>query len=37
MSDPQKIGDGLSSYIHYRVQSKTNANYFKKKDMDVRR
>ena len=29
VSDPQKIGDGMSSYMAYKVTTKTNVTYFR--------
>ncbi|KAG0716364.1 Sorting nexin-2 [Chionoecetes opilio] len=29
VSDPQKIGDGMSSYMAYKVTTKTNVSYFR--------
>lgn len=29
VSDPQKIGEGMSSYMAYKVTTKTNVSYFK--------
>jgi len=34
---PHKVGEGMSSYMVYSVQTRTNINYFKKKDMTVNR
>jgi hypothetical protein len=33
--EPRKIGDGMSSYLVYKVVTKTNASYFKKKEFFV--
>ena len=32
VSDPQKIGDGMSSYMAYKVTTKTNITYFRWED-----
>ncbi|XP_063842862.1 sorting nexin-2-like isoform X11 [Scylla paramamosain] len=37
VSDPQKIGDGMSSYMAYKVTTKTNVSYFRKKHWSVMR
>nr|XP_027217697.1 sorting nexin-2-like isoform X7 [Penaeus vannamei] len=37
ISDPQKIGDGMSSYMAYKVTTKTNIAYFRKKHWSVTR
>ncbi|XP_042877402.1 sorting nexin-2-like isoform X5 [Penaeus japonicus] len=37
ISDPQKIGDGMSSYMAYKVTTKTNIPYFRKKHWSVTR
>ncbi|XP_068204087.1 sorting nexin-2-like isoform X4 [Palaemon carinicauda] len=37
VSDPQKIGDGMSSYMAYKVTTKTNIGYFRKKNWSVTR
>lgn len=37
VTDPHKIGDGMSSFIAYKVVTRTNSNYFKKKEMVVER
>lgn len=29
VSDPQKIGEGMSSYMAYKVTTKTNVSYFR--------
>jgi len=34
---PHKVGEGMSSYMVYSVQTRTNINYFKKKEMTVNR
>ncbi|XP_050686568.1 sorting nexin-2-like isoform X3 [Eriocheir sinensis] len=37
VSDPQKIGEGMSSYMAYKVTTKTNVSYFRKKHWSVMR
>jgi len=37
VTSPHKVGEGMSSYMVYNVQTKTNINYFKKKEMSVNR
>lgn len=37
VTDPHKMGDGMSSFIAYKVVTRTNSNYFKKKEMVVDR
>ncbi|XP_042203536.1 sorting nexin-2-like [Homarus americanus] len=37
VSDPQKIGEGISSYMAYKVTTKTNITYFRKKNWSVMR
>lgn len=37
VSDPQKIGDGMSSYMAYKITTKTNISYFKKSHWGVTR
>ncbi|XP_066978709.1 sorting nexin-2 isoform X8 [Macrobrachium rosenbergii] len=37
VSDPQKIGEGMSSYMAYKVTTKTNITYFRKKNWSVTR
>jgi len=37
VTDPHKVGDGMSSYIAYNVVTRTNSNYFKKKELKVTR
>ncbi|XP_045611991.1 sorting nexin-2 isoform X1 [Procambarus clarkii] len=37
ISDPQKIGEGMSSYMAYKVTTKTNITYFRKKHWSVMR
>ncbi|KAK8724852.1 hypothetical protein OTU49_010946 [Cherax quadricarinatus] len=37
VSDPQKIGEGMSSYMAYKVTTKTNISYFRKKNWSVMR
>lgn len=37
ISDPIKIGDGMSSYMTYKVQTKTNYPVFKQQDFEVNR
>ena len=34
---PHKVGEGMSSYMVYNVKTRTNINYFKKKEMSVNR
>lgn len=36
VADPHKVGEGMSAFMAYKVRSKTNINYFKRKDMEVR-
>jgi len=35
--DPFKVGEGMSSYMAYKVVTRTNSNYFKKKELVVTR
>ncbi|KAG1649977.1 Sorting nexin-2 [Nymphon striatum] len=35
--DPQKIGDGMSSYMAYKICTKTNLKYFKKQEFSALR
>ena len=35
IQDPQKIGDGISSYLTYHVVTRTNIGLFRKKEMSV--
>ena len=37
MIDPFKVGEGMSSYMAYKVVTRTNSNYFKKKELVVTR
>jgi len=37
VTDPHKVGDGMSSFIAYNVVTRTNSNYFKKKELKVNR
>eukprot|EP00057_Strongylocentrotus_purpuratus_P025245 XP_011679719.1 PREDICTED: sorting nexin-2 [Strongylocentrotus purpuratus] len=37
ITEPQKMGDGMSSYMAYKVTTKTNDPSFKKKEMGVMR
>jgi len=37
VTSPHKIGEGMSSYMAYKVATKTNVNYFKKSEMSVDR
>ncbi|XP_055941459.1 sorting nexin-2-like isoform X2 [Argiope bruennichi] len=37
VSDPQKIGDGMGAYVVYKVHTKTNLPYYKKKGFSVSR
>ncbi|KAG8175510.1 hypothetical protein JTE90_009144 [Oedothorax gibbosus] len=37
ISDPQKIGDGMGAYVVYKVSTKTNLAYYKKKNFSVSR
>ncbi|GBM22212.1 Sorting nexin-2 [Araneus ventricosus] len=37
VSDPQKIGDGMGAYVVYKVSTKTNLPYYKKKGFSVSR
>ena len=37
VADPFKVGDGMTSYMSYKVVTRTNSNYFKKKEMVVSR
>ena len=37
MTSPHKVGEGMSSYMAYKVTTKTNVNYFKKSEMCVDR
>ena len=37
LAEPHKVGDGMSSYLAYRVTTRTNLNYFKRADFSVTR
>jgi len=37
VTDPHKVGDGMGSFIAYNVVTRTNSNYFKKKELKVTR
>ncbi len=37
VKDPQKVGDGISSYLTYQVVTRTNIGLFRKKEMSVAR
>lgn len=37
VTSPHKVGEGMSSYMSYTVRTRTNINYFKKKEMEVNR
>jgi len=37
VTDPHKVGDGMGSFIAYNVVTRTNSNYFKKKELKVNR
>ncbi|KAK4317227.1 hypothetical protein Pmani_011671 [Petrolisthes manimaculis] len=37
VSDPQKIGDGMSSYMAYKITTRTNVSFFRKKNWSVMR
>ena len=37
VADPHKVGDGMSSYIAYKVVTNTNLSYFKKSKPEVNR
>ena len=37
VTDPNKMGEGMSSFMAYKVVTRTNSNYFKKKEMVVTR
>ena len=37
LAEPHKVGDGMSSYLAYRVTTRTNLNYFKRDDFSVTR
>ena len=37
VTDPNKVGEGMSSFMAYKVVTRTNSNYFKKKEMVVTR
>lgn len=37
ITEPQKIGDGMSAYMAYRVTTRTNKPLFKKKEFSVTR
>merc|ERR1719450_1199426 len=37
VTDPHKVGDGMSSYIAYKVVTNTNLSYFKKSKPEVNR
>lgn len=37
VSDPQKVGDGMSSYMTYRILTKTNLPYFRRQSLSVTR
>lgn len=35
--EPQKVGDGMGAYVVYKVNTRTNLPYFKKKNLSVNR
>ena len=37
VTSPHKVGEGMSSYMAYKIATKTNVNYFKKSEMTVDR
>lgn len=37
ITEPQKVGDGMSAYMAYRVTTKTNMGLFKKREFSVTR
>jgi len=37
VTSPHKVGEGMSSYMAYKITTKTNVNYFKKTEMSVDR
>jgi len=37
VTDPHKMGDGMGSFMAYKVVTRTNSNYFKKKELVVNR
>jgi len=37
VTSPHKVGEGMSSYMAYKITTKTNVNYFKKTEMCVDR
>jgi len=37
VTSPHKVGDGMSSYMAYKVSTKTNLSYFKKNNPEVNR
>jgi len=37
VTSPHKVGEGIGSYMAYRVSTKTNLSYFKKKNAEVNR
>lgn len=37
LAEPHKVGDGISSYLAYKVTTRTNLNYFKREDFSVSR
>ena len=37
LAEPHKVGDGISSYLAYKVTTRTNLNYFKREEFSVTR
>ena len=37
LAEPHKVGDGMSSYLAYKVTTRTNLNYFRREDFSVTR
>ena len=37
LAEPHKVGDGISSYLAYKMTTRTNLNYFKREDFSVTR
>ena len=37
LAEPHKVGDGISSYLAYKMTTRTNLNYFKREDFSVSR
>ena len=37
MTEPHKVGEGMGSFLVYRVTTKTSFNFFRRKEMSVNR